>query len=191
MLEFPFAPLALIFSGRLVVERLAIIQQVRHDAGDLMCRGHRGLLGSEPGPDRMAWAAWRKAWGARLTTCSGRARTTRPPEMSWCGANPSHAQKGLTVGNVRRSVPVSATRVWAMAAEIPVTATSSTPVRRVRGARAPMSMPAAFGWLQGMSAQRMRLGVEHVAEVTREREPCCSAGSIAPMPWPVSASGRR
>jgi hypothetical protein len=35
MLAIPFAPLALRFGGRLPVERLALLQQGIHDAGDL------------------------------------------------------------------------------------------------------------------------------------------------------------
>ena len=50
MREFPLAPRALIFSGRLMVARLTILHQVLDDAGDLMRGGHRGLLRSEPGP---------------------------------------------------------------------------------------------------------------------------------------------
>jgi hypothetical protein len=82
------------------------------------------------------WAACRQAWVARFTTVSVRERNTRPPETSWCGANPSHEQQGLTVGNLVMSVPISARIVCALEAEIPVTATTSPPVRRMREARA-------------------------------------------------------
>jgi hypothetical protein len=63
--------------------------------------------------------ACRKAWLARFTTFGIRECNTVPPKMSWCGANPSHEQKGLTVGNLFISVLIAAVIVWAMAAETP------------------------------------------------------------------------
>jgi hypothetical protein len=137
MLQVSLAPLARICGRRLSVERLAILPQVIDDAGDLRRGGHRGLLRSESGPHgaaggaeggarrATACAACRKAWVARRTTFSVRERHTLPPETSWCGASPSHEQQCFTVGHWLMSVPTSERRVWAMAAEIPVTATRS------------------------------------------------------------------
>lgn len=82
------------------------------------------------------WAAWRNAWGARLPPCSVRERTTLPPELSGCGASPSQEQQCFTVGNVPLSVPTSARRGCARDAELPGTATRSTPGRRATDVRA-------------------------------------------------------
>src|SRR6266508_6223503 len=101
------------------------------------------------------YAAWRNAWFARLCTFIVRDRKTFPPEMSLWGANPSHEQKCLTVGNRSISVPISLIMVCTVMADNPITATRSTPITRAIWARAlkvmaffDLDSPLADGILQ-------------------------------------------
>ena len=124
------------------------VVQMIDNPGDLVRRSHDGLLWSKPRPHRAKirtkgrigpgnrLGGLAKGLGGAVDHFQRPGAQHTATEMSLCGASPSHEQKCFTVGNVLISVPTSARMVWAMDAEMPVTATRSTPVRRARYVRA-------------------------------------------------------